>query len=232
MTPEQMDEHGRSHGMTFVSAGNNGSRTYRRPHMDGFRTTYLILEADGREFFFKAMPPSPESPADDDLSSDSSAGIDFREHPQASGTSAIPAPPAQRNRLLRWLATLLLWLPLSLIGLTGSSYGLHSAYTQWQTITHGTYIEARATSIKMVTRQGGSTLQGSIRLPNGNLAQTPVDSIATPIVHGWHLGNNFIRDTHAQRWIVPGGGSALLLLASILLLVRTLSSIRSLVRGT
>ena len=199
MTAEQMDERARREGMTFVSLGHNGTRTYSRPHVDGYRTTYLVLSPDGKEQFFKAEPISTMYPA-------SLTGDNILAHPVDRGQPR----PTQNSSLVglsawekvkSWLTILFIYIPLSLASIAGGAYGLNITYHDWRTVSQGSYVELWVTPTKYVSRRSSRTYYGKILLPNGRTVEAEMDDSDSRTVTGWHLNETFVRDKNAQSWI-------------------------------
>jgi hypothetical protein len=177
MSPAEMDERSRREGMTFGSSGNNGSRTYSRTDIDGCRIVCMILPPDGREQFFKADPPAPASLA-----------ALFQPQPRASAPpgAQVQMPPlnaveraaAQRpitlaprlptwEKVKTWFAIIFFYLPLSLGGMVGSSYGVYLGYVDLKTVSFGTFSELPATPTSKYIRNGNAFYYGKVYLPNG-----------------------------------------------------------------
>lgn len=246
MTPEEMDEHAQSEGRTFYSAGKDGSRIYSRPHIDGVRLSLLILHPDGRSEYAKAFPVSAPQPPP----SASPFVLFHKIEPPSAATAPSPAPyrhPSAPRRLVSpmngwekfktWLSILFVGLPMGLGGLVGCIFGLHMAFTDWKTVTSGTFAAHWATPTKSVTRSGSTTTYGTIHLPGGHTVETEMDSTSryfatSSTVRGWHLGANFVRDKNSGQWLWHGGCFIFLLFGTGIILIGSLTGIRDLVRGT
>jgi hypothetical protein len=240
MTPEQMDDRAQREGRTFVSAGADGSRTYSRPHTDGVRISFLTQHPDGRAQYVKALPagisqPPPSAPLTFLKVEHPSAPPSREQHSQLNTPRPLGPPMTTGEKAKSWFVVLFFYLPFSLAGLIGFSLGLRTTYTEWKTVSQGTYARFDAYPEKTVTHRGVTTNYGIIRLPSGKQTQVELDRIppfatATPVT-GWHMDDTFVRDKHLTRWMWNGGFFLILLSLSLLVFTTCLSSIRELIRG-
>lgn len=240
-----MDERARREGMAFVSAENNGSRTYSRNDIDGCRIVYMILAPDGREQFFKSDPPAPARLA-----------ALFQPQPRASSPpgARVQMPPltaaevaaAQRPIILgprlstwekvkTWFAIIFFYIPLSLGGMVGSSYGVYLGYVDLKTVSFGTFSELQAARTSKYIRNGNAFYYGKVYLPNGQVIESKLDrpdsDAASNSVLGWHLDTHFVQKKDEHEWIAYIGCFGLMLAGSLVILRKCMSGIWALVMG-
>lgn len=237
-----MDERARREGMTFVSAGNNGSRTYSRPDIDGHRIIYMILTPDGRAQFFKADPPAPASLAasfEPQHRASSPPGAQVQMPPLTAAEVAAAQRPINLGprlstwqKVKTWFTVIFFYIPLSLLGMVGSSYGVYLGYVELKTVSFGTFSEFQTTTTSRSIRNGNIIYNGKVHLPNGQIVESQLDdptsySVSNSIL-GWHLDSHFVRQKDEYHWIGFICCFGLMLVGSLAILKDSLSSIWSL----
>jgi hypothetical protein len=71
------------------------------------------------------------------------------------------------EKVKTWFAIIFFYLPLSLGGMVGSSYGVYLGYVDLKTVSFGTFSELPATPTSKYIRNGNAFYYGKVYLPNG-----------------------------------------------------------------